>query len=440
MLSATVGVASLAWSGLARWTDYGAIWWTWWLGNAMGALLVTPLLLSWSTTRRWPWRRSGFLEALLVFLAVVCLGLLVFVGLLPNSAQQPLAFLGVPLLAWLAFRSSQREVTTTVAVLAGIALWGTLHGFGPFARERSNVALLLLQTFMGVTAVTTTVVAAVVAELKDAKGALMQLNEALEQRVQERTTDLEEAMAERQRLEQEAQRVHYFALLGRLAAGISHDIRNPLASVSLQLEVLEEELRQPSPEGPAYITQAFAEIKTNLVRLENLVQDYLSLVRVAAIRTEPLELGAFVTQFAQEMTATLAAHGITLHLEGLDQLGIVALHPNTFRRVLLNMTQNALDAMPHGGTLTLEGRGTATEVQLRIRDTGSGITAEHLPQMFEPLYTTKPGGTGLGLYIVQEIVAAHKGHVTVESVAGQGTTMTLTMPRLLTAATAPAVQ
>ena len=81
------------------------------------------------------------------------------------------------------------------------------------------------------------------------------------------------------------------------------------------------------------------------------------------------------------------------------------------------------------GTVTLEGQGLAAHVQLQVRDTGSGIPAERLERIFEPLYTTKPGGTGLGLYIVQEIVAAHGGQTTVQSVEGHGTTFTITLPR-----------
>jgi signal transduction histidine kinase len=91
--------------------------------------------------------------------------------------------------------------------------------------------------------------------------------------------------------------------------------------------------------------------------------------------------------------------------------------------------QNALDAMPLGGTLTLAGQGTALQVQVQVQDTGSGIPTAELARIFEPLYTTKPGGTGLGLYIVQEIAAAHAGTITVQSAEGQGTTFTLTLPR-----------
>jgi signal transduction histidine kinase len=97
--------------------------------------------------------------------------------------------------------------------------------------------------------------------------------------------------------------------------------------------------------------------------------------------------------------------------------------------VLLNLVQNAVDAMCQGGTLTVTGQGTMTHAQLQICDTGSGIPPEQLPKIFEPLYTTKPEGTGLGLFIVREIVAAHGGTIAVKSVEGQGTTFTLTLPR-----------
>ena len=263
---------------------------------------------------------------------------------------------------------------------------------------------------------------------KEAEQILQQAQEELERRVQERTAALHQEIAERQRLEREAARAQHFALLGRLAAGVSHEIRNPLGIVMLYVGLLEEELRQPSPESAAEIAQALTEIKTNLARLDDLVQDYLSLVRVSTIQRHPIALHTLVTQFAREMTAALTACGITLHLDGIVALGTVILHQNTFRRALLNLVHNAMEAMPKGGTLTLRGQRDTTTVQLDVSDTGSGIPAEQCARIFEPLYTTKPGGTGLGLFIVHEIVAAHGGQVTVQSTVGHGTTFTITLP------------
>jgi len=256
---------------------------------------------------------------------------------------------------------------------------------------------------------------------------LAQLNCELKHRMAE----LQRETAERQRLEREAQRAQHFTLLGRLAAGISHEIRNPLAAVFLHVDVLEEELKQPLPESPAQVTEALAEIRTNLSRLEDLVQDYLTLVRTSQLERTPHDLGAALLAWATEWQPLALRQSVLLRLEGLEELGTVAVHANTLFRALLNVVQNAVDAMPHGGTLTLAAQGTATHVQLHVRDTGSGIPAEQLAAIFEPLYTTKPGGTGLGLYIVREIVTAHGGQVSVESVEGQGTTFTLTLPRAM---------
>jgi signal transduction histidine kinase len=243
-----------------------------------------------------------------------------------------------------------------------------------------------------------------------------------------KTAALQREIAERQRLEREALRAQHFLLLGRLAVSVSHEIRNPLSAITLHVELLQEELRQPSPNCAEVMAQSFTEITTQLERLHDLVQDYLSLARVPTIERTPQDLGATVETWAHEWQPLAAAQGVTLQLEGLTTLGQAVFHANTLRRVVLNLVHNALDAMPQGGTLTLAGQGTATQVQLYVRDTGNGIPAAQLPHIFEPLYTTKPEGTGLGLYIVQEIVRAHAGEITVQSVEGHGTTFLLTLP------------
>jgi PAS domain S-box-containing protein len=275
-----------------------------------------------------------------------------------------------------------------------------------------------------------------ITESKRAQQAIQQAYAELEQRVESRTAELRTAnealqreIAERQRLEQDAQRAEHFVMLGRLAAGVSHEIRNPLGAALLHVDVLEEELREPSPEKWELITDSPAEVKTNLARLDELVQNYLSLARVAHLSTTPQDLGATVQAWAKEWESLTTAQGVALQLAGVQDCGVVAFHASTLRRVLLNLVQNAVDAMPQGGTYTVTGQGTTTHAQLQIRDTGSGIPAQQLHKIFEPLYTTKSDGTGLGLFIAREIVAAHGGTILVESIAGQGTTFTLTLPR-----------
>ena len=139
------------------------------------------------------------------------------------------------------------------------------------------------------------------------------------------------------------------------------------------------------------------------------------------------EVAPVLQAWAAEWQQLATSQGVLLRLEALEDLGPVALHASTLRRAMLNLVQNALDAMPQGGMLMLAGQRTATHVRLHVRDTGSGIPTEQFAKIFEPLYTTKPGGSGLGLYIVQEIVTAHGGTLTVESALGCGTTFTITL-------------
>ena len=267
------------------------------------------------------------------------------------------------------------------------------------------------------------------AERRTAEAALAQAKSDLERRVAERTAALQHEMAARQRLAREAQRAEHFALLGRLAAGVSHELRNPLGAVFLNVDLLAEELRELLPDGAAGVAESLAEIKAHLARVEDLVEDYLSLVRVGAMERPVQDLGQALRGWAAEFQALATAQGMTVRAEGLATLGAVAFHASTLRRALLNLVQNGLEAMAPGGTLTLRGHATATHIALQVADTGSGILADRLQQIFEPLHTTKPGGTGLGLYIVQEVVQAHGGRVTVQSTVGQGTTFTLTLPR-----------
>jgi PAS domain S-box-containing protein len=219
------------------------------------------------------------------------------------------------------------------------------------------------------------------------------------------------------------QRTELLVILGQLAAAVSHEIRNPLQSLSLHIELLEEEL---GPNGP--LRESFATIKTELARVYSVVEDYLSLARVPNVRREPIAVGAMLEALVQEQQAQATARRVTLHLEGTQTLGHAALHVFTFRRAILNLLANALEAMPHGGHLTLAGQRTASHLVLTVQDTGVGMTAEELPRLFTPLYTTKPHGTGLGLYVVREILKAHGGTVEATSTPGRGTIFTIRLP------------
>ncbi len=253
---------------------------------------------------------------------------------------------------------------------------------------------------------------------------------ALEQRFQERTAALHTEIAERQRLEREAQRVQHFALLGRLAAGVSHEIRNPLAAVFLHVDLLAEELQQPSARQPGRRwPRRWRRSRPSSARLEDLVQDYLSLVRVGTIQPTPQDLGAAVQTWAAEFHALAAAPGRDAPAGGPRGAGAGGVScGDTCAARCSTWCRMRWRPCRQGGRSPSRAGARPRRCSSRCRIRGVGSPPPSLAQIFEPLYTTKPGGTGLGLYIVQEIVAAHGGQVTVESVEGQGTTFTLTLP------------
>jgi integral membrane sensor domain MASE1 len=195
-VSATVGVTTLMVLGHADWSRYGGIWLTWWLGDMGGAIVVAPLLVLWFSEPRPRWTPPQVLEAAFLLIALLLIGEMVFGDVLPIAGRKyPLPFLMIPVLVWAALRFGPRETATLMFLTSGIAIWRTLQGLGPFAREPHNEALLLLQVFTGVMAVMALALAAGVAQHRRTEHALRDAQWDLERRVQERTAELAKANA-----------------------------------------------------------------------------------------------------------------------------------------------------------------------------------------------------------------------------------------------------
>jgi diguanylate cyclase (GGDEF)-like protein len=175
-VSATVGVTTLTLGGYADWAVYGSMWRTWWLGDGVGAVLVTPLVLLWRETPRLNWTRRQIVELILLFSGLLFTAWIVFGGRFHSELKNyPLEYMCIPFLVWAAFRFGRRKAVTATCVLAAIAIWGTLQGFGPFSRESLNTSLLLVQSFVGIVAVTGLALAAEVSERKRADERVQQL-------------------------------------------------------------------------------------------------------------------------------------------------------------------------------------------------------------------------------------------------------------------------
>ena len=184
MVSATIGVTSLCLGGVKPWSAYAELWTVWWLGDAMGDLLVAPLLLTWYAGRCVAWSPRRIIEAGILLLGLVCVCLWAFAG----QSFPPQAYAIFPFVIWAALRHGQPLATLSTFVAAGIAIWGTVNGWGPFAAKTIHESLVLLQMFMVVVSVTTLVLAAITAERKKTETSLQQSYRFLHA-VTEGTTD-----------------------------------------------------------------------------------------------------------------------------------------------------------------------------------------------------------------------------------------------------------
>jgi len=189
-IAASIGTTSLVSAGLAPSLEAASIWVTWWLGDALGIMLVAPLVLLWARSPRIDWTGGRAAEAAALVVCVVAVSMGVFTGVLFGERRLPLQFLIMPVLLWAAFRFGARETATSAVFVAAVAINGTLRGFGPVAGSPINDSLLLLQAFIGVTTTVMLAVAAEVARRKAIDAELRALNDALERRVQARTREL----------------------------------------------------------------------------------------------------------------------------------------------------------------------------------------------------------------------------------------------------------
>jgi len=248
----------------------------------------------------------------------------------------------------------------------------------------------------------------------------------------------------------ESERIQALTLL---AASVAHEIGNPLNALHIHLQLMERELRKfraangASVSGPGvrgrtrsqntsvdtedtarkleqYINVAKGEIN----RLDYIVTQFLHAIRPSAPQLKPASLNMVVEKTLELLKPELENRNLHIRTKFARHLPMTPIDATQIQQVLVNLVQNAKQAMTRGGTLTIQTGEAAEAVWVSVADTGGGIPEEQLNRIFEPFYTTKKKGTGLGLMIVQRIVRAHGGHIEVESQVGRGTSFRIWLP------------
>jgi signal transduction histidine kinase len=406
MISATIGVTSLYFAGLTPQANVAETWRTWWIGDAIGALLVAPLILVWAAPPRTPLLTRRLGEAAVLVLGLLVASLIVLT-LSVSWGGGPLshAYIFFPLLMWAAIRFGQRGAITATVVVSAIAIAGTVLGRGPFMQPTLHASLLALQTFMGITGATFLVLGASSSERERSRDQLRAARDV--------ARDANRAKAE-------------------FLAVMSHELRTPLNAIAGYSELLSLGLSGPLNQKQS---DAVVRIRTNQQHLLALIDDVLSFARIEAgntpIKPESIPVCETLDSLETLLRPDLARQELTYIWNGCDRSLMVRADPIKLRQILLNVLGNAIKFTPSGGRIELSARRSGDRILIRVSDTGIGIPAEKIDRVFDPFFQGQSGttreypGVGLGLSISRDFARAMGGDIHVENGPNEGCVVTI---------------
>ncbi len=221
-------------------------------------------------------------------------------------------------------------------------------------------------------------------------------------------------------------RVQQLARLGELAGGLAHELKNPLSTIKLNLQLLQEDLV-----GLPGVESSRARVSTlrkEVDRLGHTLDDFLRFAGRLELHSKPTRLNDLVRDLVDFFRPQSQAANIRLHASLCQEEPVCPLDPNLIKQALLNLMLNAVQAMPEGGDLIIRTHVDQSRVYLDVADTGSGVAPGAESHIFEAYYTTKKGGTGLGLATTRRIIEEHRGHISFTSEPGKGTNFRLDLP------------
>jgi signal transduction histidine kinase len=407
LLAATVGMLSLYFGGFAGADSMPRIWWTWWLGDMAGILIITPFILAW--WYRELHRHAGTRREVILYLAMLLMILAVIFlehGR-DGAAAEPLAFVLFPLLMWAAYRYGITVACTSILLVSVFAAIATASGHGPFIQETLNESLLLLQTFMAVTVISTLVLAVAMHERHN-----------FEQRLREASKRAEEATQAK----------------SRFLSRMSHELRTPLNAVlgfSQLMETEQESLTESQKEYLEHILAGGRHVLT-------LINDILDLSKIEAnqfkLTIEPTNLHDCVVSSIDMIHPQANECNVTIEYDSSQCKNVVVLADGVrLRQVLLNLLSNAIKYNTPGGRVSLHCNTDNDDIRLTIVDTGIGIAEDDMEELFEPfsrLYLDRTiEGTGIGLNITRHLVTMMHGQLGVASQPGKGSSFWFTLPK-----------
>jgi len=253
----------------------------------------------------------------------------------------------------------------------------------------------------------------------------------LEQMVEHRTADLRAEMEQRKRLEEANLQAERLAMVGSMAAQVAHEIRNPLGSIFLNLDLIGQDLQAISNSNGHSTGECqvlLREMRSQLLRIHQVLQEYLRFARMPKSKRAVISLKDFLEEKLNFVQPLLDQKHVDLRSSLDPNLPLVCVDAEQLWEVFLNLIRNAVEAMPDGGNLTVSSRRNGSEAVVSISDSGRGMTEEQTRNLFIPFFTTKSDGTGLGLAYAQRVISEHGGKIACATAPGRGSTFSIQLP------------
>ena len=238
-------------------------------------------------------------------------------------------------------------------------------------------------------------------------------------------------ITERKHLEEEKLRAERLAVIGTMSAKLAHEIRNPLSSITLNIDLVRDEietLTKSSPDGGRESRLLLQSLDSEVRRIQRVTEDYLKFARLPRPTRDRVQVNEVLDQGLAFLDSLFGATGVAVRTELDPALPPLHADESQLWQAILNLVRNAIEAMPDGGTLTVRTEHRAPHAILTVSDTGKGMTEQERAKVFTPFFSTKIGGTGLGLPLTQQIVTEHGGQIHCESAPNQGTTFIIELP------------
>lgn len=215
---------------------------------------------------------------------------------------------------------------------------------------------------------------------------------------------------------------------GALAGGLAHEIKNPLSTMNISLQLLEEDLRQRPQVSSAKLLPRVELLVSEVQRLQRIVNDFLKLAKAPELDLKERDVNTLVESIQRFVLPEFERQHVDLVTQVDRSAGPIRVDQDLVRQALLNIIRNALQAMPDGGTLTIQTRASTDVFRIEFIDTGKGMEPGVQSRVFDGFFSTRPGGTGIGLAITRQIIQLHGGDVTCDSAPGRGSRFVVTLP------------